>query len=67
MENCLARIKEYRCIAPRYDKTASSFKASEARERDDITELRSENQANNRVLNEKLDRLVEGLLAARQP
>ena len=41
----------------------ADMKASEARQRQDIAELK----ADNRVLGEKLDRLLEGLLAARQP
>ena len=28
MENCLARVKEYRCMATRHDKTASSYAAN---------------------------------------
>ena len=28
MENCVARIKEYRCIATRSDTTASNFAAN---------------------------------------
>ena len=49
------------------------IKASETRTgkrldelRDDMKELRSEHKADNRALNEKLDCLVESLLAARQ-
>ena len=35
--------------------------------RDDMKELRAEHKADNRVLGEKLDRLVEALLTAKQP
>ena len=35
--------------------------------RADMKELRAEHRADNRVLGEKLDRLVESLLAAKQP
>ena len=35
--------------------------------REDMKELRAEHKADNRVLGEKLDRLVEALLTAKQP
>ena len=47
----------------RIDELRVDMKASEVRQRQDIAELK----ADNRVLGEKLDRLLEGLLAARQP
>ena len=52
----------------------AALKASEERQRQemaelrhDMKELRSEHKADNRVLGEKLDRLVEVLLTAKQP
>ncbi len=54
---------EVRAQGRRIDELRADMKASEARQRQDIAELK----ADNRVLGEKLDRLLEGLLAARQP
>ena len=44
----------------------TDLKASEARQQQDMKELRAELKADNRALGEKLDRLVEALLTAKQ-
>ena len=44
----------------------ADLKASEARQQQDMKELRAELKADNRALGEKLDRLVEALLTAKQ-
>ena len=44
----------------------SDLKASEARQQQGMTELRAELKADNRVLSEKMDRLIEALLAVKQ-
>ena len=44
----------------------SDMKASEARQQQDMKELRAELKADNRVLSEKMDRLIEALLAVKQ-
>lgn len=54
---------EVRGQSRRIDELRADMKASEVRQRQDIAELKTDN----RVLGEKLDRLLEGLLAARQP
>ena len=58
----------------RIDQLRDDMKASEERQRQemaelrhDMKELRAEHKADNRVLGEKLDRLVEALLTAKQP
>ncbi len=54
---------EARAQGRRIDELRADVKASEVRQRQGIVELK----ADNRVLGEKLDRLLEGLLAASQP
>ena len=44
----------------------SDLKASEARQQQGMMELRAELKADNRVLAEKMDRLIEALLAVKQ-
>ena len=44
----------------------ADLKASEARQQQGMTELRAELKADNRVLSEKMDRLIEALLAVKQ-
>ena len=44
----------------------ADMKASETRQQQDIKVLRAELKADNRALGEKLDRLVEALLTAKQ-
>ena len=44
----------------------ADLKASEARQQQDMKELRAELKADNRVLSEKMDRLIEALLAVKQ-
>ena len=44
----------------------ADLKASEARQHQDMKELRAELKADNRVLSEKMDRLIEALLTAKQ-
>lgn len=41
-----------------------ALRAMEARQREELREVRAEYRASNEALNEKLDRLVEGLRAA---
>ena len=50
----------------RIDKLRADMKASETRQQQDIKVLRAELKADNRALGEKLDRLVEALLTAKQ-
>ena len=54
---------EVRAQGKRIDELRADMKASEERQRQDIAELK----ADNRALGEKLDRLVEALLTAKQP
>ena len=65
---------ETKAQGKRIDQLRDDMKASEERQRqemaelrDDMKELRAEHKADNRVLGEKLDRLVEALLTAKQP
>ena len=44
----------------------ADLKASEARQQQDMKELRAELKADNRVLSEKMDRLIEALLTVKQ-
>lgn len=44
----------------------ADLRASEVRQQQDMKELRAELKADNRALGEKLDRLVEALLTAKQ-
>ena len=50
----------------RIDQLRDDMKASEERQRQDMAELRAEHKADNRALGEKLDRLLEALLTAKQ-
>ena len=50
----------------RIDELRADMKASEARQQQDMKELQAELKADNRALGEKLDRLVEALLTAKQ-
>ena len=54
---------EVRAQGKPIDELRADMKASEERQRQDIAELK----ADNRALGEKLDRLVEALLTAKQP
>ena len=51
----------------RIDELRADMKEGFAQQRADIKELRAEQRADNKALGEKLDRLVESLLAAKQP
>ena len=42
-----------------------ALKAMEARQREELREMRAEQRADNKALNEKLDRFVESMMAAR--
>ena len=44
----------------------ADLKASEARQQQEMKELRAELKADNRVLSEKMDRLIEALLTVKQ-
>ena len=43
----------------------SDLKAMEARQQEELREMRAEQRADNKALNEKLDRFVESMMAAR--
>ena len=58
------RIDELRAdMKEGFAQASADLQASEERQRQDVAELK----ADNRTLGEKLDRLVEALLIARQP
>lgn len=58
------RIDELRAdMKEGFAQASADLKASESRQRQDVAELK----ADNRALGEKLDRLVEALLTAKQP
>ena len=42
-----------------------ALKAMEARQREELREMRAEQRADNKALNEKLDRFVESMMAAK--
>ena len=57
---------EVRGLHRRIDELREDMKASEARPGKRIDDLRTEQREDNRALNEKLDRLVEASLTAKQ-
>ena len=62
-----ADMKELRAdMKEGFAQCSADLRASEARQQQDIKELRAELKADNRALGEKLDRLVEALLTAKQ-
>ncbi len=47
------------------ERQQEALKAMEARQREELREMRAEQRADNKALNEKLDRFVESMMAAR--
>ena len=61
------RIDELRAdMKEGFAQARADLKASEARQQQDIRDLRAEFKADNRVLGEKLDRLLEALATVKQ-
>ena len=47
------------------ERQQEALKAMETRQREELREIRAEQRADNKALNEKLDRFVESMMAAR--
>ena len=47
------------------ERQQEALKAMEARQREELREIRAEQRADNKALNEKLDRFVESMMAAK--